>query len=435
MIKFIALLLALPSSQASQAEAAKFQVLDLKVDHLRDPLGIDNLAPRFSWSITANARGVRQHTYQLVVRNSKSATIWNSTTQQSSASFNVKYTGPALLAGEQYWWTVSLTLSALPDIKVASSSDPATFTMGLLSPKDWSANFVGYNSSTTDYEHAIWFRKVFTLPADYIHSPSTSSALLYVASLGFCEASLNGIAASNAVLAPSTSFLPRRILYKTYNVTQLLVAGENVVGLWASAGWANYPSEDCYPDKTKSPTPLPLVMAELRVDGRVIATDGSWKARQSTISHIGPFGPNNAGYGGDVIDDRLAVADWDKATANDDDWPNATVYALPKEVVTTHTDQPYAVTCSAGNASIPAQPRQISADVIEPTIRHSAVKAATVSSSGSNHTVTMQELYTGWFEVANLQGAPNSTVTFYVSTSKDVLVQYGMQVGGSFQWC
>jgi alpha-L-rhamnosidase len=427
----IALLLALPSSQASQV----FQVFDLKVDHLRDPLGIDNLAPRFSWSITANARGVRQHSYQLAVRNSKSATIWNST-QQSTASFDVKYTGPALLAGEQYWWTVSLTLSALPGSKVVSSSDPATFTMGLLSPKDWSANFVGYNSSTTDYEHAIWFRKAFTLPADYIHSPSSSSALLYVASLGFCEASVNGMAASDAVLAPSTSFLPKRILYKTYNVTQLLVAGENVIGLWASAGWAKYPSEDCYPGKTRSPTPLPLVMAELRVDGRAIATDGSWKARQSTISHIGPFGPNNAGYGGDVIDDRLAVDDWDKATANDDDWANATVYALPKVVTTTHTDFPYALTCSAGNASTPAQPRQISADVIEPTVRHSVVKAASiVSSSGGNHTVTMQELYTGWFEVANLQGAPNSTVTFYVSTCRGVLVQYGMQVCGSFQWC
>ena len=177
-------------------------------------------------------------------------------------------------------------------------------------------------------------------------------------------------------------------------------------------------------------------MAELRVDGRAIATDGSWKARQSTISHIGPFGPNNAGYGGDVIDDRLAVDDWDKATANDDDWANATVYALPKVVTTTHTDFPYALTCSAGNASTPAQPRQISADVIEPTVRHSVVKAASiVSSSGGNHTVTMQELYTGWFEVANLQGAPNSTVTFYVSTCRGVLVQYGMQVCGSFQWC
>jgi hypothetical protein len=67
---------------------------------------------------------------------------------------------------------------------------------------------------------------------------------------------------------------------------------------------------------------------------------------------------------------------------------------------------------------------------MEPTVRHSVVKAASVVSSDGNHTVTMHELFTGWFEVANLQGAPNSTVVFYVSTSKGTLVQYGMQVRG-----
>ena len=34
-----------------------------------------------------------------------------------------------------------------------------------------------------------------------------------------------------------------------------------------------------------------------------------------------------------------------------------------------------------------------------------------------NYTITMSELFTGWFEIKNLKGAPHGTVYFFVSTT------------------
>ena len=41
--------------------------------------------------------------------------------------------------------------------------------------------------------------------------------------------------------------------------------------------------------------------------------------------------------------------------------------------------------------------------------------------------VTMNELYTGWFEVHNMKGEPNSTVQFLVSTTAGKPLEFGMR--------
>ena len=64
---------------------------------------------------------------------------------------------------------------------------------------------------------------------------------------------------------------------------------------------------------------------------------------------------------------------------------------------------------------------------MEPTVRHSRVAASSVSGGAGGKTiVTMSELYTGWFEVRGMEGAPNSTVSFYVSTTQGVESEFSM---------
>ena len=38
----------------------------------------------------------------------------------------------------------------------------------------------------------------------------------------------------------------------------------------------------------------------------------------------------------------------------------------------------------------------------------------------------MEEVYTGWFEVANLRAAPHSTIRFFVSTTSGVVSEFSM---------
>jgi alpha-L-rhamnosidase len=253
-----------------------------------------------------------------------------------------------------------------------------------------------------------WFRKSFTLPP----SSSSAPALLYVASVGYHELTVNGKAAAppDAVLLPSISYLPKRVLYRTYNVTALLntkAGAENVLGLWVSAGWGMYP--DLHHGLAEL---APLVLARLEVDGFSVVTDSSWLVHESTTEHLGPWG---SGFGGDAVDDSKAIPGWDTAGyAPDTSWGKAESQAIPASVL-------------------------ISADAMESTVKHSTVPAADVKpagKSGNPHQpppppgswlIEMAEVYTGWFELHNMTGAPKSTVRFQISTTAGTILEYSME--------
>jgi alpha-L-rhamnosidase len=230
------------------ASVAALRVGDLRCEYLSEPRGLDTPHPRFTWSLQdsdTTARAVRQASYRLTVGEVGGTTLWDSGSVTTASSFNVRYAGPALASGTTYWWTIDVDASALADLRnlTTSASGSSTFSMGLLTAADWAgAQFVGMaEGSGTE---CPWFRRSFHLSPDAIASlgAAGASAMLYVASVGYADVSVNGKRASEAVLAPSISFLPKRVLYRTYDVSALLVAGENALGVWACAAWG-----DCAP--------------------------------------------------------------------------------------------------------------------------------------------------------------------------------------------
>ena len=420
-----------PRRFGARPTARALSVVDMRTAYLSEPLGLDNPAPRFSWAVAAeNApRGLRVRSYQLDVFEGDDvgpATAWTSGVVASAVTHNVPYGvgGSAravpLKDGRRYVWRVRVTTTG----GVSVTSPLASFTMGLglnpskkrgaTGPAGWTGQFIGMAKSANESAVAPWFRKTFFLAES---DEGASSALLFVASVGFCEVTVNGKPASEAVLSPSISFLPSRVLYRTYSVGHLLRRGaNNTIGLWASAGWADYMSFSwAMPLQWKT---APLVMAELHVNHRVVeATDSTWSARASSTSRIGNWG--GGGFGGDLVNSSLEVPGWDtpELVTTSDDWNPATIYPLATNVT-------------------------ISADVMEPTVRHSTVAAASITPSSKassnsdhvladprNYTITMSELFTGWFEIKNLKGAPHGTVYFFVSTTSGVPLEFSMKDG------
>jgi len=79
------------------------------------------------------------------------------------------------------------------------------------------------------------------LPTFNLDGATAPTALVHLASVGYHELYVNGkMATPEAVLLPSISFLPKRVLYRTYNVSGLLKPGRNVLAVWAAAGWGAY---------------------------------------------------------------------------------------------------------------------------------------------------------------------------------------------------
>ena len=115
------------------------------------------------------------------------------------------------------------------------------------------------------------------------------SARLYATALGTYELFLNGEPVSEDRMAPGWTDYRERVLYQTYDVTDLVKSGSNVISALLAPGWYSTSLEWLQQPNNYGRTP-PTLRAQLRIehaDGKVewVATDASWKARPSFIVH------------------------------------------------------------------------------------------------------------------------------------------------------
>lgn len=167
-------------------------------------------------------------------------------------------------------------------------------------------------------------------PAAYLRrtlalSKSVKSARLYVTALGSYQVSLNGNRVGRDVLTPDYTDYHKRVLYQAYDVTSLLVSGNNVIGAVLGNGW--YGSGLTWVGMHFF-SPPERFLAQLELDyadgsHETVVTDESWKGSASPIvrSEI---------YAGEVYDARLEQPGWDKAGFDDSRWKAAVAADAPK---------------------------------------------------------------------------------------------------------
>jgi len=177
-------------------------------------------------------------------------------------------------------------------------------------------------------------------PASYLRkalalSKNVQSARLYVTALGSYRIFLNGSRVGADVLTPDFTDYRKRVLYQTYDVTNLMVNGRNVVSALMGDGW--YGSGLTWVGMHFFPPPDRfLVQLELDYgDGthETIVTDQSWKAAASPIvkSDI---------YGGEAYDARLEQAGWETLGFDDSRWKPAVVADAPSIAVSSQITSP-----------------------------------------------------------------------------------------------
>ena len=116
------------------------------------------------------------------------------------------------------WWKVRAW-----DVDGAASaySEPTTFEMGLLNAGDWEGEWIGADRSIS----APLLRREFEIAG------KVKRARAYISGVGWYELYLNGQKVGDHVLDPATTDYARRVLYVTYDVTELLREGTNAVGV------------------------------------------------------------------------------------------------------------------------------------------------------------------------------------------------------------
>ena len=283
----------------------------LKTEHLMDPLGIDARSPRLSWKCTD---GNQQISYQIQAADSEASLeqgqlLWESGEVESDESLNIEYP-KALCTRQRIVWRVRLK-----DEKGAFGdwSDTAHFEMGLLEEKDKSA---GWINPEKDYDiHSeppvSLLRKEFEIEGGF------QSARLYISALGMYEAEINGSRVGDQVLTPGFTDMDRRRQYQTYDVTKMLIAGRNAIGVSLADGWARGRlgfSGKRNQFSTEIALWAQLVLTYPNGEKTVLVTDPSWKTTKNEPCRMSDL------RDGEIYDARMEMDGWSSPGFDDRSW-------------------------------------------------------------------------------------------------------------------
>jgi alpha-L-rhamnosidase len=178
-------------------------------------------------------------------------------------------------------------------------------------------------------------RRSFTVPAKTI-----AAARLYVAGAGWPRLHLNGATIGASALASGFTAYDKRVLYQTYDVTDRIRAGANVIGAELGRGWYGLTDPNEWYFNQAPWHAEPALRAQLEVtfaDGtrQVIATDAGWR----TVS--GPTLDDSL-HRGERYDARLLPAGWDRPGSAGARWSAARLVAGPAGVVRAANLEPIA---------------------------------------------------------------------------------------------
>ncbi len=294
------------------AFAQDLSVKDLTCEHKNNPVGIGALHPRLSWKITGIGNNIMQTAFSLRVATdnkfSSSKIVWQSGKTESAESILQPYAGTELKSGQRYFWQVKIWDNKGKESKW---SEVGFWEMGLLSPSEWKGKWIEMTNDTLRYAPSPHFRKEFTI------SKTIASARVYVTSHGFYELHLNGKKVGDQVLTPGWTSYSKRLQYQDFDVTGLLVKGNNAIGAVLGDGWfrGTLGWGDNWAVYGKR-LGLLLHMKITFTDGTesLVTSDETWKA-----SNEGAIRMNDI-YDGETYDATKKLTGWDQTSYNDKNW-------------------------------------------------------------------------------------------------------------------
>lgn len=261
---------------------------DLKTLHMENPVIDQN--PEFSWKIMSDEKNVLQEQYQIIVtkvsdieeEESEREILWDSGIVKSREQSFVEYQGEQFESTTQYQWSVTVW-----DNYGNSAKMSAVFETGMLSVKDWKAHWIECpfeRQPANEYKFGKAYPAVI-FDKNILIDKKIKMAKIYATCHGVYRLEINGKKADNRELAPEFTSYDRVLYYQTYDVTELMKQGENMISMLVGDGW--YFSTQAAPvmeERHKEPSCL-FQMEVLFEDGKraCFYTDGSETCK---LSHI-----------------------------------------------------------------------------------------------------------------------------------------------------
>lgn len=176
-------------------------------------------------------------------------------------------------------------------------------------------------SSMFDFFPAPYFRKNFQLKS------KPQKAEITVCGLGLYELYINGTNITKGALAPYVSNPEDVLYYDSYDISDLLREGENVVGVLLGNGFRNPYGAFAWDgmDKAKHRGPVTFALCLEADDEIILESDESFKTHPSPIQ----YDDMRMGY---CYDSRLEIPGWDEAGFDDSKWVNSRLEKTPNGI-------------------------------------------------------------------------------------------------------
>ncbi|HUB71805.1 MAG TPA: family 78 glycoside hydrolase catalytic domain [Acidimicrobiales bacterium] len=267
------------------------------------PLAVEPERLRFSWALDGTGSARHQRAYQLVVVDRERSSsphedvVWDSGREASAASADIAYGGPPLRRSHRYGWKVRVWDE---QDEAGPWSHEASFVTAPDGGLSWGASWVGlgdgagrpvslFAGRTGDPVRSAMNPPAY-LRTSVMVAEKPVRALAYATALGVYQLTVNGRRVSQDVLTPGWTDYNRRLLYQAYDITGLLLAGENVLAAIVADGWAcGYFGFDVEHARAHYAT-VPQLLAQFLLrfeDGteQRIVTDETWTGATGAIAY------------------------------------------------------------------------------------------------------------------------------------------------------
>lgn len=191
------------------------QVVDLRCEQLKNPVGIRSQKPEFSWKLKSDRKNIMQKKYQITVYQGGKV-FWQSGIISSACSVGIGYSGQKLSPLTKYEWKIEVW-----DNQGDCAAGSAAFVTSRYS-LPWKASWVepeqhatfakdedgcvksamGIRSETRGIDDYAGFQSVQYLRIPFILRKKAYRILICATSHGVYELKINGIAPDNRKYAP-----------------------------------------------------------------------------------------------------------------------------------------------------------------------------------------------------------------------------------------
>ena len=313
-----------------EKEGTGFWLEHFRTENQKNPIGLDCEKPRFSWELHSKKESIFQSAYQIKVTDQWGNAKADSGRVESKENvlLSLEHFQPEPMTEYNVHITVWNNLQESAEIE-------GRFETGKLGT-EWKASWIEPEQIPTEDSSkgkTMNRQSLFNdphkgkerdfaefQPVQYIRIPfelekTPVKARIYTTAHGFYRLSLNGSRADEREMTPDLMSYEKILMYQTYDVTERLREGKNVIGVELADGWwsgrTGMSGDSCQFGDTTG----------LLLEARITFEDGTVQtvSAENGVSHTGPLVRSDI-FVGEKYDARLEMPNWDTAEFPADDW-------------------------------------------------------------------------------------------------------------------